>query len=236
MRRRKLYYVPGLISIIGLPILLLFMDPEDTVYHTVLKLNLATTKKDSPGIERFSEEGFFKLIKKKKKVTVDVNDDVWDDRTGYVRDRKFHFVTREMERMQFTGDTSTVLEVRLGDNNTFGDFVRMINRARLYNVRRYAYINDCFYFIPDPLPGPPQIFTLDPVPLIDIPHPPQPSKWNIFQRQLNEWFAEASFIVRHNYPLTIGFLLLVLLPGGLWFRKFRSSRMIHPGRAARPGP
>jgi len=161
MRRKKLYYVPGLISILGLPILLYFMDTDNIVYHTVLRLNLATTKKDSPGIERFSEEGFFRLIKNKKKVTVDVNDDEWDDRSKYAHDRKLHFVTQEIERMQFTGDTSMVLEVRLGYNNTYGDFVRMIERARLYDVRRYAYIDDCLYFVPDPLPGPPLIITMD---------------------------------------------------------------------------
>src|SRR5438309_5394835 len=133
-----------------MPILLLFIGTEDPVYHTIHRLNLANNKKYSPGIERFSEEGFLKFIKNKKKVTVDVDDTGWDDRSSYVHDRKFHFVTQEMERMQFTGDTSMVLEVRLGYNNTYGDFIRMINRAKLYNVHRYAYINDCFYFIPDP--------------------------------------------------------------------------------------
>lgn len=57
----------------GLPVLLLFMNPEDTVYHTVLKLNLPTNKKYVPEIVAFPEEGFFKLIKKKKRVTEDVN-------------------------------------------------------------------------------------------------------------------------------------------------------------------
>jgi len=190
-------------------------------------LNLATTQKDTPDIPRFTEEGFFKLTKHKKKVSIDVNIDQGSDISEYAHDRKLQFVTQEMERMQFTGDTSMVLEVCLGEHNTYGDFVRMIERAKLYDVRRYAYIDDCFYFIPDPLPVRSRILTLelDSFPTIDIPQPPEPSKWDIFKSDLNEWFSEASYIVKHNYPLSIGFVVLILLPGGFWISRIRARRV-----------
>jgi hypothetical protein len=225
MQRRRLYYVPGLISIIGLPILLYFMGPEDHIYYTVLKFNLPTNKKDSAGVSRFSEANFFKLIRNKKKVTVDVNDEGWDDRTRYAADRKFNFVTQELERMQFTGDTSKVLEVSLGEKNTYGDYVGLIERAKLYDVHRYAYINDCFYYIPDRLPGRPPTPALlpDSFPIINIPLPPEPSKWDKIKRDINEWFFEAAFVIRQNYPLTIGFLALILIPAGIWVFKYRSQ-------------
>jgi hypothetical protein len=54
MKKRKLFYVPGLISIIGLPVLLFFMGPENQIYPTSVRLKLPSNEKDVPGIEAFA--------------------------------------------------------------------------------------------------------------------------------------------------------------------------------------
>jgi len=225
MKKRKLFYVPGLISIIGLPVLLFFMGPKDKVYERVIRLNLPTDKKDTPGILTFSREGFYRSIKGKKIISIDMEEPQYsipdyDEQANYRMDRKFHFITREVERMQFTHDTSTILAACLGAVNTYGDLIRLINHARLYNMKRYVYVDDCMFFLanPPPVHYKENIEPLD-VQVFDIPPSPQPAKWDVFKRWLKETCTDATFVIRHNYVLTASFLLLILLPGGLWLMK-----------------
>ena len=75
MRRKKLFYVPGLISLIGLPVLLFFLGPEDPVYHTVLKIKLPADKPRNDGYLNFNKVDFLHTIKHKKLISVDINDD-----------------------------------------------------------------------------------------------------------------------------------------------------------------
>jgi hypothetical protein len=65
MKRRRLYYVPGLISIIGLPLLLFFYWPKEIVAPTFLKVFLPTDRKDDPGMLIFSKEMVYKSLKDK---------------------------------------------------------------------------------------------------------------------------------------------------------------------------
>lgn len=154
MKSGRRYYVPGLLSIIGLPILLFFYWPKETVTHTYLKLFLPTDRKDDPGMIRFSKGMVYKSLEGKKTITIDL-DDVErfyeeDNRTQYVFSRKLHFVSQEIERLEFTNDTSTVLKIQLGANNTYGDFVWVLNQLFVYKVKRYAFVDNDFYVFADP--------------------------------------------------------------------------------------
>src|ERR1700722_1597325 len=153
MKRRRLYYVPGLISIIGLPILLFFYWPKETVIPTYLKFYLPTDRKDDPGLIRFSKGNVYKSLEGKKITTIDIdvekfNED--DSRTQYLFYQKLHFMSQEIERLEFTNDTSTVLKIQFGTNNTYGDFVWMLNQIVLYKVKRYALVDNNFYVFADP--------------------------------------------------------------------------------------
>ena len=153
MKGRRIYYVPGLISIIGLPLLLFFYWPKEAVTPTCLRFFLPTDRKDNPLMKRFSTEAVYKSIKGKKIITIDM--DVvrlceGDIRTKYVFDQKLNFVSEEIERLEFTNDTSSVLRVQLGPNNTYGDFVWILNKLFLYKVKRYALLGNDFYVFADP--------------------------------------------------------------------------------------
>lgn len=153
MRRRRLYYVPGLISIIGLPMLLLFYWPKETEAPTCLKVFLPTDRKNDPGMIRFSTEMVYKSVKAKKIVTIDLDVERLnkeENRTQYIFNQKLHFVSREIERLEFTNDTATVLKVKLGANNTYGDYVWVLNQLFLYKVKRYAFVDNDFYVYADP--------------------------------------------------------------------------------------
>src|ERR1700754_4161959 len=120
MKRRRLYYIPGLISIVGLPMLLIFYWPKETVAPTCLKVFLPNDRKEDPGMISFSTGMVYRSLKGKKIVTIDLDVERFneeDDRTKYVFYKKLHFVTQEIERSEFTSDTSSVLKVHLGGNN-----------------------------------------------------------------------------------------------------------------------
>ena len=149
---RRLYYTPGLISIIGLPILLFFYWPKATVAPTCLKVYLPTDRKDNPAILRFSKELIYKSLKGKKIVTIDLDverDYEGDKTTRYVFYQKLHFISTEIERLEFTNDTATVLRIRLGANNTYGDWVWVQNQLFLYKVKSYAFLDNNFYVYAD---------------------------------------------------------------------------------------
>jgi hypothetical protein len=153
MKRKKLIYVPGLISILGLPILLFFWGPGDPVQLTSLRIRIPTDEKDSGGIKRFSKEGFLELTKNKKLTTIDLGSGspyIVDIKKYPLTDRKFQFVTRAIEQLEFTNDTSSVLKIDLAEGNTYGEFVWLLNQATIYNIRRYALIDNSFYFLANP--------------------------------------------------------------------------------------
>ena len=231
MRRKKLFYVPGLISLLGLPVLLFFLGPEDPVYHTVLRIYLPMDKAPRGGLlTTFNKPGFLHIVNGKKLISVDINEYLWDDRSEYEFNRKLAFVPREIERLQFTGDTNAVFRLRFGKNNTYGQFIWALTMAGIYDVRRYAFFDDDFYFLTNPSPERVTVETLDVVPLfgddVVIGHPyTPPTRWELFTRRFSRWWAGVLFDIKKNYWLVIGFLLFILVPSLIAVR----NRILRPG-------
>jgi len=219
MHRKKLFYVPGLISLLGLPVLFFFLGPEDPVYHTVLRIRLPEDTAPPDGLlSTFNKAGFLHTVKDKKLISVDINDCPFDDRSEYELKRKLAFVPREIERLQFTSDTDAVFRLRFGEYNTYGQFIWALTMARIYDFRRYAFFDDDLYFLPNPAPERTTVGTLDVVlPFSDNviavhPYTP-PTRWELFTRRFSRWWAEVLFDIRQNHWLIIGFLLFILVPG-----------------------
>jgi len=220
MKRRKLFYIPGLISIIGLPVLLFLFGPREVARPTVMKIFIPTNKKDLPGLIRFSNDYVYRSIKKKKVVTIDLDeerDDEYDNKRSYLFYRKRNFISHEIERMQFTNDTSCVLKVRLGYENTYGDFVWMFNQAILYDIKRFAFVDDNYYLFANKpvIHFSPEVLEVDVSSDIVMPSTPRstPAKWDIFKKNLLAGLRSALFIVRYSYLYVTGFLVFIVLPG-----------------------
>ncbi len=91
MKGKRLYYIPGLFSIIGLPILLLLIGPGDPDRHTAMSVQLPSDAEHSP--LTFNRDGWFAFIKNKKVETIDLdyqsfsyyyeNDDVFCLHNGF---------------------------------------------------------------------------------------------------------------------------------------------------------
>lgn len=213
MRKRKIYYVPGLISLLILPVLLLLLGPEDPERLTVLRMNLPSD--DTVATELFSKRHVYAALKGKKIEQISLNSDNYflDQGNDYLNERKFYFVRNEMERLQFTHDTSTILKVEFAESNTYGQYITVLNLAKLYHFQRYAFADDAFFFFPDEPPQPqvseeyiPQSFDLGLPPYVP------PGRWEMFWSQMKFDVSTLLLDSKQNLLLSIGFFLLIVVP------------------------
>jgi len=218
---KKVRYVPGLISLIGLPILLLLFGPEDPVQYTCLKLALPSNEIDITG-EMFTETYVYNKIKNYKITEIDLFDKVYygNSKDTYLSNKKLQFVQSEMERLQFLHDSTKILKVELGEDNSYGEFVWLINQAALYRFKQYVFIDDDLYFFANPAPVnylkfPVESLYLDVPQLINsAPYEP-PTKWEIFKRHFQYQFDDIIFMLKYNWLLSIGFLMLIFIPAAI---------------------
>jgi hypothetical protein len=222
MRKRKLYYVPGLISLLGLPVLLYFLGPREPIILTAMRINLPSDDmKPDPNRIRFSKTNVYHELKHEKIVAVDLDENGYEQGTtlhDFVHLKKLDFIAGEIARRQFTHDTGSVLKIQLGDNCTYGDFVWVFNQARVYRVRRFVCIDDAFYLFTDPPPEPEPVqdLKLDLSNDVIYMHKPvqqkKPSQWELFMAAMARWWEKSSLIVERNYIYVLGFLLLIIIP------------------------
>jgi hypothetical protein len=214
----RFLYVPGLISLIGIPILLLIFPIHAKQNSYSFRFYLPTEEMDSVGFSRYT---IFRTIGNKKITSIDLSEnesspEMESTETKYFFNKRFNFINNEIERLAFTHDTSYVLKVTLGEENTLDDFVRLCNIAAIYRIKRYAYVDNDFYFfanpppVPRPAPGDLDIISSD-VP-ISIPVWRGPSFWDIQEGRLRDLVREIRFYLHGNYILSVGFILLIAVP------------------------
>ena len=68
MKKKKIYYVPGLISLVGIFVLLLLIWPEDPREYTVLRHYLPSD--DSLSAGGFSKYSVYKVVGNKKVIKI----------------------------------------------------------------------------------------------------------------------------------------------------------------------
>jgi hypothetical protein len=227
MTKRKLYYVPGLISLLGLPILLHFWGPTAPKLLTVAKIIFPSedTKPSPSGSILFSKWYLYQSLKLKKIVSVDLNDDRRDgNELGRFRQlKKLDFISNEIARRQFTHDTTSILKVQLGDDCTYGDFFWVLNQAKVYDVRRFAFVDDAYFLFSNPPQEPVQLSKLDlGNDVIYVPQEMEKKKhsgWEIFKAAFADWWKQTTTIVKNSSLYVTGFFLFIIFPAVLSLRK-----------------
>lgn len=156
MRRSRIFYAPGFIGLLGLLGLFLFFKPAEPtplIYQRPSRIFLPYDQeqlKHRSGQTRFTEKWVLQQMKGKKLIEIDLDDDELEfGDTGITHEKK-RFIVREFQRMQFTGDTMSILKVDLGRGNSFGDFMWIQKLAQDYHVHRYAFMDDSFIFFANP--------------------------------------------------------------------------------------
>lgn len=79
--------------------------------------------------------------------------------------RKLNFISQEIGRMEFLHDTSVVLKIKFGDSNTYGQFIWLVNQAKIYQVKRYTFFDAAFYILGN---RPTDTATMKVIPMIDL--------------------------------------------------------------------
>jgi len=133
-----------------------------------------------------------------------------------------------MRKLAFLSDTNVALHVNLSDENTLGDIVELQDMADLFHLSRYAFLDRDFYFFANQpftrgsdIPGAYEGEEL--YNRIAYPMSRPPDFWELKKRSMMEAWFHLKYLLKGNYPLTAGFILLILLPSMIKSMRSRKS-------------
>jgi biopolymer transport protein ExbD len=135
---RKLYYAPGMISLIGLLIFLKWsIQKFQPRQYSYLSLNVPSENRDMSNY-RFSSYWIEKQLKKKKQIQLTLDD---DEKTNQ---KKFELIKYEARKLKYTQDTSTVLRIKFTNDITYGTIVRLIDLCYTDGHKRFVLLKNSF--------------------------------------------------------------------------------------------
>ncbi len=135
MRRiKKLFYVPGLISLFGLLIVLpSFYKQQSLINEYCLTYFSPSNEKEKNSVHySFSEFYLEKDISGRKKIKFALDDNIETNKT------KLAIIRYEALKLKYTEDTSTVVLINLSDSITYGTFVSILDICINDDHKRYA--------------------------------------------------------------------------------------------------
>lgn len=153
MARKKTYYLPGLISLVGLPFIFLFFIAPDKPEPVQLRFFLPNDRHDEEGFISFSKYSVWKEARKKRQLTVEFWQNDTTELSEFRKAAKFDYIRRQIERLSFAHDTNVVLKIELSDASSYADFVHLVNLMLIYDVKRYALTDYTFYVFANEAPG-----------------------------------------------------------------------------------
>ena len=77
----------------------------------------------------------------KKFISVSLTGDVNED------EKRFEFIKNEARRLKYTNDTTNIIRVHFNEDNTYGQFVNLVNMMARDFHKRYMYYKDDFYIM-----------------------------------------------------------------------------------------
>lgn len=216
MQNRKIYYLPGLISLICLPVLLYFFMPEVKERPVALKLFLPTDNIPLPPTISFSTT-YVKNYVRKKKVKFLKLPYYYESLEGLEEYRYWSekaYVWDQIRLGNLDCDTNKVFRIDLTSSHSYGDFIWLLNLAAIHGYRKYAYMENSFYFFPNPPPTPENFEGLGDISIekYQIDEIKEPSSWVVFKRKF-EWYTdEWVAMIKYQKTISIAFCILIVLP------------------------
>lgn len=202
-KQKKLYYVPGLISLFGLFILLFVFRPlEKLEIKGTTRINLPTDEKIIVP-DKFTKGFIYNFLKRKKIEQIYLDE---FDENGNISAKKLNFIKAEAERLQNLHDTSTVLKISFSKENTYGNFIEILDIAYVYEFKRFAFYDDEFLLVPNKKAPSYNSNTL----LVNEYE--GSGKWQTFCRQLEDYYYLWKYSLKHFKLISFGFIFLILVP------------------------
>jgi hypothetical protein len=136
--KRKLYFVPGLISLIALFISFkLSINKIQPKLYSYISLNVPKETKDMSH-SSFSSYWIEQQIKNKKQIVLTLDADEINNR------KKFELIKYEARKLKYTQDTSTVLRIKFTNDINYGTLVRLIDLCYTDQHKRFVLLKNSF--------------------------------------------------------------------------------------------
>ena len=217
-----------MISIIGLPVLLFFWGPADPIHQNSIRLCVTADNKNTIVSEAYTKDSLFKSIQNKKLVALNLNDFVWNDESEFVFQQKISFISTQIQQLQFTNDTGSVLKISFGPLTNYGNVVWVLNQAMIYNLKSYTLNGNELYLFPN---APEDIHNYATMQTsgqpFEIAGTKPPAGWQQFIRTCQFKIAAVQYQLdylftkqQQNKLIVAGFLLFIVFPGILKIRNY----------------
>jgi hypothetical protein len=135
---KKLYYAPGMISLLGLLFILPYKHdipvsaPVRTIDYNVPR------KIDSGPYEGFSVSSIQHEIKGKAKMNFRLTGDSKTNR------KKMEVIRYEARKLYYTFNTNTIIFIKFTEDLPYADFFKLLDNCRADSIKRFANWDDCF--------------------------------------------------------------------------------------------
>lgn len=125
---KKIYYVPGLISAILIPILFWYYGNQkfEEINVSMIDIGLPSKLKEDRSNDMYSFESIRNWDYKKIKIE------------PYTAQRNSKLYVSELKNLQKRNEKESGIEFILDKNNTYGDFVSVLNDLEIANQAQYA--------------------------------------------------------------------------------------------------
>ena len=136
---KKLIYVPGLISLIGILIALpSFYKKRIPVKEYCLPLFVLADGNKYNWFRWPLKHDIEKNIHKKKKIKFELDENKMENY------KKLEIIRYEALKLKYTLDTSTVILLTLSDSISYGELISIIDMCEANGLKRYAYWDNKF--------------------------------------------------------------------------------------------
>ena len=136
---KKLIYVPGLISLIGILIALpSFYKKRIPVKEYCLPLFVLADGNKYNWFRWPLKHDIEKNIHKKKKIKFELDENKMENY------KKLEIIRYEALKLKYTLDTSTVILLTLSDSISYGELISIIDMCEANGLKRYAYWDNMF--------------------------------------------------------------------------------------------
>jgi len=151
MTLQKLYYAPGIISLLGYLFLLPYAYNKSTPKPPVraipfFALQFPVANNDHPYI--FTTRWILKDVENKKKIKFFLNDDRADNQ------KKIELIRWEARRLKYTLDSSSVIFIEYTDDLLYGELFKILDNCNADKIRRYATWSNYFVIFGETPPKP----------------------------------------------------------------------------------
>ena len=141
--KKKMYFTPGVISLVALMIFLKWVfDTFDLFEPKLSRIYQFNVPRDGKNAAYgFSIYQIEQYLRSKKQIEFILDED------EITNDKKFEIIKYEARKLKYTHDTSTVLRIRFTDDTNYGEFIRLVGLCYSDGHKKFILLNKSFVIL-----------------------------------------------------------------------------------------